>query len=891
MKKHHDKNSRTIPLFVLFIPLFYSFLTQTGPDFEERTKAFFIRENKIRMQKLYLHFDKPYYSSGEKMWFRGYLVDAGTHWPDTTDRFIYVELIDPTGEIKIRKKIKWNDSIGFAGSLSIPPDLPSSRYLVRGYTAWMRNFDDDHFFLRSFDIQNGLQPQIQSDMTYRTEKKRTAATVRFFNDKNRPYAKTKIKYLINDSTGKKRIEAIQATDDSGRIEIVLPPSITADRNPFLEVAFVESDYHYQRRIPIRLPQYDYAVTFLPEGGNLLADVQQTVAFKAQNSDGRGEQISGYIYAENGDTVARIETVRDGMGKFGFKPEPGVRYRARIRSKQGTEKTVDLPETVEQGLSLSVSSRSEQARYNVLCNDPSLWSDSLFIIVHTRGLLTYIRPVDPEHPFGVLDTESLPEGISHIVLMKKDGTPLSERLFFVRKDKSDFRWQIETDKPTDNKREKIALSIALLDDDGKPVKGDFSLSITDRKTVIPDSTADNIVSNLLLTSDLKGYIDRPAELFRENNDSNRMLLDLVMLTHGWCRFRIDSLTERPKQTFRYFKERGQVVAGKAEYGLRKKKPAGGSVSMTLPQQQLFAETKIREDGSFLLEGIDYRDSVILCLQGRNRKGGSGNIVLHPEFETVPPVRLNRAFRNDTTSIPKQYLADMREQYFAAGGSKLIYLKEISISADPGGEKESGFLGPYDKVYTGNELAKDKNTHTLMHALGRISGAYQFPIFRGSTDSDTIIFVDGFEMLPEFYFSFESIPIEAVAKIEVIRGYNTHFVPIFKNRPLKRPKVCIFIFLKNSYWTQGEASLGFAPFPSLGYSSYTDFYAPVYDTPQQQSSEQDDFRSTIYWTPRIQPDTFNRMWVEFYTSDRPGNYWITIEGITENGDIYRHEENLK
>ena len=50
-----------------------------------------------------------------------------------------------------------------------------------------------------------------------------------------------------------------------------------------------------------------------------------------------------------------------------------------------------------------------------------------------------------------------------------------------------------------KREKVSLNISIKDDKGNPVNGSFSVSITDRRSIQPDSLADNILSNLLLTS--------------------------------------------------------------------------------------------------------------------------------------------------------------------------------------------------------------------------------------------------------------------------------------------------------------------------------------------------------------------------------------------------------
>ena len=45
---------------------------------------------------------------------------------------------------------------------------------------------------------------------------------------------------------------------------------------------------------------------------------------------------------------------------------------------------------------------------------------------------------------------------------------------------------------------------------------------------------------------------------------------------------------------------------------------------------------------------------------------------------------------------------------------------------------------------------------------------------------------------------------------------------------------------------------------------------------------DYRTTLYWNPSVEFDETGRATVEFYTSDAPADYDITIEGITQTGE---------
>jgi hypothetical protein len=59
---------------------------------------------------------------------------------------------------------------------------------------------------------------------------------------------------------------------------------------------------------------------------------------------------------------------------------------------------------------------------------------------------------------------------------------------------------------------VGLTIKVTDKEGKPVQGTFSLAVTDNSQVKPDSLSNNILNNLLFTSDLKGTIEEPGWYF-------------------------------------------------------------------------------------------------------------------------------------------------------------------------------------------------------------------------------------------------------------------------------------------------------------------------------------------------------------------------------------------
>ena len=176
-----SKRSITVLLGVL---LYFSSLS--AQTMQDTIIANFSLMERIPKEKLYLHLDKPFYGAGEKIWFKGYLVNAITHQDNAQSNFIITELINRSDSIVERKKIR-RDSLGFHNAFTLPATLPAGDYYLRGYSNWMLNEDPDFFFSRNIKIGNSIDNTIvssieyqQEDDTHYTAKIKLQATYRLF---------------------------------------------------------------------------------------------------------------------------------------------------------------------------------------------------------------------------------------------------------------------------------------------------------------------------------------------------------------------------------------------------------------------------------------------------------------------------------------------------------------------------------------------------------------------------------------------------------------------------------------------------------------------------------------------------------------------------------------
>ena len=91
-------------------------------------------------EKVYLHFDNTGYFMGEKMWFTAYVVRADGHRPGVRSRVLYVELLNPSGDVVQRRKLKIDGRGHAHGDLSLDSLYGAGFYEVRAFTRYMSNW-------------------------------------------------------------------------------------------------------------------------------------------------------------------------------------------------------------------------------------------------------------------------------------------------------------------------------------------------------------------------------------------------------------------------------------------------------------------------------------------------------------------------------------------------------------------------------------------------------------------------------------------------------------------------------------------------------------------------------------------------------------------------------
>lgn len=882
--------ARIVYIFLLMFLGIYIAVAQRSIDSLDSTRdrifSRFEAEQALHREKLFLHLSQPYYGAGDTIRFKAYLTDAVFHRPDTLSNFLYVDLSDRLGKVVASRKIK-RDSLGFANGLPLPDTLPAGEYTLRAYTGWMLNFDPAFFFRRNLSVGSMRSERVRSSVAYSGEQ----VIVRFSDAEGKPVRDASASYELFDRAGRRVGGFRQRTTSTGALFVDLPHDSIRNGGS-IRMMLDEGGTVFRRTVFLEPETHDFAVGFFPEGGDLVDGVPRKVAFKAERSDGYPEDVRGSVLDSRGDTVVSFASEHDGMGAFLLCARQGETYRAVCRAGR-REITVALPEIRPGACALTAAQSSGRILYKA---DGTVPRGSR-LVGHIRGDCCCVVPIDPQRPSGAILADSLPEGILHLLLVDSTGRPRSERLVFLKRTGKRERWTVTPDKPRYGKREKVRVGISLEDSDGKPVSADLSVSVTDRRAVRYDSLGDDIRTNLLLCSDVKGYVHNPGYYFLGDDPAAAHRLDLVMLTHGWRRFRAGNLYDPEPFSPKHFVERGQYLSGKV-IGIAGRAAPGALVSAVALNRDNVADAAQADDsGRFVLSGLDFADTVLFMVSAKTRRGKPTQRIDLDGLYPRPPLTDRPPFPDSAESVRKavrDYLKQQKLQHTTIDGMKVYELEGVEVkSVNPQKQQVTSFGALYDTI----KMSKYKPITLYNYVC-----SYMPEVHR----EKDLLYLKRMDWDQELKYALAQLNVNRqIVDLDYLKNYlidDVDYIYVAKdtdwrtkharqinagiNLPTYPYRIDIFLKPGRKYGIPDTQTC-----KVVGYSENMEFYHPVYDTPEKVNDGNSDNRTTLYWNPYVETDPDGNTTIEFYTNDTDqADYDIDIEGIAPDGTIYKSRQKL-
>lgn len=102
-------------------------------------------------EKVYLNFDNTGYFKGETIWYKAYVARADSLGAAPPSRVLYVELLNPMGDVVETQKLPIRDGQAH-GDFHLDKPMATGFYEVRAYTRYMMNWDGAWAFSRVLPV-------------------------------------------------------------------------------------------------------------------------------------------------------------------------------------------------------------------------------------------------------------------------------------------------------------------------------------------------------------------------------------------------------------------------------------------------------------------------------------------------------------------------------------------------------------------------------------------------------------------------------------------------------------------------------------------------------------------------------------------------------------------
>lgn len=839
-------------------------------------------------EKVYLHMDNRSYYIGDTIWFKAYVMDAATLHPTQTSGVLYVELLNENGVEMEHKKMHLRHGMCH-GDFILKEAYRTGYYEIRAYTRNMLNWGNVYGSNESFSLS----------MLSAEEREENSHLYNFqANDLIPPY---------NYCVFSRVFPVFMKPYKKGEFKEEM------DFYPFHTSLAFPKETHYEFR------EQNVRLSFFPEGGSLVEGVPSIVAFEATDQWGRKIEIEGYLTQGRKNKMLEFATSGRGRGFFSLCPKKGVKYYAHLEYK-GRKYQFLLPEAMPQGYVLTVHPPvgRDNAEFRVSSAQVAKPDTATlgWTLLCRGGLLAFdtLEIVSGSHVDVDIPSSRLRSGVHQLTLFNSRGEVLADRLFFVCPPREQATLGLAELPDTVAPYERIQLDFQANGPSGYFTQGCFSLAVTDDdERGGPSFDTRDIRSELLLSSDLKGFIEDVDSYFRHTTEQEMVSdIDMLMLVQGWRRYEWQAMSVSLPP--RYTPEKGLLLDGYVISDIVVNKSYRNpdnyqhipnlqmDISIISPEVSLTDTCSVDSLGRFRFEIDRYFTGealMTLVLKERNRSAKKW-------FQRIIPSDLSLKFSYPVidrvySPLPCQY----SHYEFNTPEGEYLYQIDMPLDWDVGATLDEvsvkkRFKRKSEIYYENPEMVIDyykewnhvidrgcplmnyessfneDNSILLNYHLGRFRLNDSSAALR-KHDSLFIRYVDRYYKpyhMPDTVKVYTNLCTRNRLKVWQLDSQTDH-------RDLVR---CVFSYFKRS---ESPRRAPYMPKHGTrhtyyeGYSRVREFYSPDYS--EYALPDSTDYRRTLYWDPDVWTDHLGRASVTFHNNARTKRLHVRAEGFTRNGDL--------
>lgn len=647
--------------------------------------------------------------------------------------------------------------------------------------------------------------------------------------------------------------------------------------------------------------------FFPEGGDLVAGLSTNVAFKGTDSRGFPIKVQGVVKDAKGATVASFKSIHNGMGKFELEPVAGAAYTAEWKDEKGTSYKAELPAVKKSGATLQINGTGPRRSFVVKRSmDAGPEMNKVFIVANIYSQVVYKATVDLSTNFmtsGLIPTDNLPSGILQVTLFNSNWQAVAERITFVNNNDYLFFTDLIDLGKNLNKRGKNIISVEVPD----TLRSNLSVSVTD--LAVSDEGKEDIFSRFMLTDELRGFIYQPAYYFSSTADSVQQHLELVMLTHGWRRFKWEDLAAGKVPQIKYPIENYLSLKGELA-GLNPSQIPNGTLLNLFMEakdssRQLFM-LPVDNKGRFEEKGLVFFDTVKLYYSFNKNQKLTESAVVNFNNGSMPSPKLvtfNPLWRIynplDSNAVKRsRYIASEAERLRPEIAKRVKTLEAVTVTAR---QKSKSQLMD-DRYTSGLFSGGDAYSFDMVDDPFAMSARDVFTYLQGRVPGLQITGAGGPDgpgltwrgqtptlFLNEMQVDANMLSSTPVADIAYVKVFRPPFFGAFGGGA----GGAIAVYTKKGGEGRSNTNVpgGMERRTMVGYSAPKEFYAPDYS---KENALYDvlDVRTTLYWAPYLLTDKSNRkVTFTFYNNDISKKLKVIVEGMNEEGRMTRVEKILE
>ncbi len=632
----------------------------------------------------------------------------------------------------------------------------------------------------------------------------------------------------------------------------------------------------ESQIPSESQESSLSIRFFPEGGNWVNGLNSRVAVETVSPAGP-HALTGSIQDSLGKVVAEFQTHDKGIGLFEMIPVAGMTYTVCYTFQGDSLQFPVSPAVLHEGWTLSASQKNGKWIVSASHTDDS--PQATYLTVQSRGRMRATRFQVTRSGKAIFEIpgDSLLPGISQITLFDEVLRPVCERLIFTPAD-SKVQLQVTPQKARVGKR--AAFDIQLTHSAVERL--DASVSIYKYEAGL-DLQTHSIVSNLLINSDLTQAIPRVDRYVHAADSATLTELDHLLMIRGWRRFDWpEVIADSPKRLTSPPELYVPTLTGVINPGNH---PLPDKILAISPgQSAAIHATRVDSSGRFFLQLSPKLQSGQLLFWRNDLPGEKPDIRLQSPFSSrnrsayVHPFSLPESARTFLNTL--SYNSQLANSYVSAthirGTEGEIQENQAPFYGNPDVQYH---LDAYTRFPTMEEVMLEYIREVAIRRSQKARHLYVYDHYASlNTVASNLMFSNPALLM------IDGVPLvaaESVLEFDPLKVEDIHIVyRRFRTGEAEFDGVINLISYNKNFGGQDLP-------PHINQQLYQalqqtrEFYAPIYDTPENILNRVPDFRSTLLWNSQVNIPTDQPLTLKGFSGDDTGMYRIEVNGLTPGG----------